>query len=112
MEVKLSMLIYKCKCYIRRRNLLLFIVWHSYIIKLCLRIMGVAPTELVSSCSGRLMFSAVVIFDICLTVKTVGEKVLLSMISLSPKGRCIEQVLTDIWIDFMFNAYSIVPVSN
>ena len=79
---------------------------------MCLRIVGIAPTELVSSCSGRLMFSAVVIFDICLTVKTVGEKVLLSMISLSPKVRCIEQVLTDIWIDFMFNAYSIVPVSN
>lgn len=24
------------------------------------------------------------------------------MISLCPKGRCIEQVLTDIWIDFVF----------
>lgn len=58
------------------------------------------------------MFSAVVIFDICLTVKTVGEKVLLSILSLLPKGRFIEQVLTDIWIDLMFNAYSIVSVRN
>lgn len=53
---------------------------------MCLRMVGIAPTELVSSCSGRLMFSAVVIFDICLTVKTVGGKVLLSILSLFPKG--------------------------
>ena len=77
---------YKCKRVYRRRNFLLIIMQHLYIGKMCLRIVGIAPTELVSSCNGRLMFSAVVIFDICLTVKTVGEKVLLSILSLFPKG--------------------------
>lgn len=55
------------------------------------------------------------LISVCLFIKTVGEKVLLSILSLFisvSKGRFIEQVLTDIWIDFMLNAYSIVPVSN
>lgn len=63
--------------------------------------------------SGRLMLLPwSFLISVWLFVKTIGEKVLLSMISLCPKGRCIEQVLkTDIWVDFMFIVILLYPVS-
>ena len=75
--------------------------------------MGVAPNILLSSCNGRLMLLPwSFLISVWLFVKTIGEKVLLSMISLCPKGRCIEQVLkTDIWVDFMFIVILLYSVS-
>ena len=63
--------------------------------------------------SGRLMLLPwSFLISVWLFIKTIGEKVLLSMISLCPKGRCIEQVLkTDIWVDFMFIVILLYSVS-
>ena len=106
---------YKCKC-------VLFIV-EGFFLLICVAFVYCKTVfEDYGNCthhtailinSGRLMLLPwSFLISVWLFVKTIGEKVLLSMISLCPKGRCIEQVLkTDIWVDFMFIVILLYPVS-
>ena len=99
----------------RRRTYLLVLFRKIYVlVGWYLRIVGVAPNILLSSCNGRLMFLPwsflISAYSQLLNINCKRKSFTFYIISVS-KGRFIEQVLTDIWIDFMFIVTLKYPVS-